>query len=285
LQGDDAPASAQEALQALWALLPASARLGEGALAMASELDYHSLGWGDKELTRLSRVISFSVLRSLQSLWISDNLIGDAGLSVFALAIRGDGVLPQLSILKAANNSIGDAGVAALARSLADGALAQLKELWLYCNAITDGGGLAIAEAARAGALSQAQVLSLNGNSIGEAGLNALVDSLGDGLESIWEFRLQNNPGMTPELFLAAQSTLDARAGRLKALAVHADGAAAAGKAAGTSEVCALRVRLFERQSPLDAAAAATSTLGHILHPDVREYALGVLRENGPNGE
>ena len=34
---------------------------------------------------------------------------------MLALAIKGEGVLPQLSVLKASNNSIGDVGVAALA--------------------------------------------------------------------------------------------------------------------------------------------------------------------------
>ena len=69
-------------------------------------------------------------LASLQTLGLSSNSIGDAGLTAFATSLS-KGALAQLKELHLYNNKIGDAGLTAFASSLSKGALASLKQLMM----------------------------------------------------------------------------------------------------------------------------------------------------------
>ena len=140
-----------------------------------TDLDYDYLKWTDKEAVAVSKVIATGVLKKLESLYLNDNQIGDAGVMALAEAV-GKGTLPQLKTLYLSNNQIGDAGVTALAEAAGKGTLPQLKELNFWNNQIGDAGVMALAEAVGNGALPQLKVLGLAANQIGDAGVMALAE-------------------------------------------------------------------------------------------------------------
>ena len=93
----------------------------------------------------------------VQTLWLSNNKISDAGLTALAKAVES-GALPQLKELSLDSNKIGDAGLTALAKAVESGALPQLKKLHLYKNQIGDVGMQALAGAVSKGALDKLTV-------------------------------------------------------------------------------------------------------------------------------
>ena len=67
-------------------------------------------------------------LAQLQELWLSDNQIGDVGLTALSNACAG-GALAQLQKLFLDGNQVGDVGLTALANACASGALPSLTQL------------------------------------------------------------------------------------------------------------------------------------------------------------
>jgi len=96
-------------------------------------LQYGSLKWTDKAAVAVSKVIATGALKKLETLDLSNNQIGDAGVTALAEA-AGKGTLPQLKQLVLKYNQIGDAGVTALAEAAGKGTLPQLKYLFLMGN-------------------------------------------------------------------------------------------------------------------------------------------------------
>ena len=117
-----------------------------------------------------------------QELWLSNNKIGDAGLTAFAKAVES-GALASLEKLVLNDNGIGDEGMSALAKAITPdkdgkGALASLEDLRLQRNQIGDDGLKALADACASGALAQLTRLELDRNRIGDAGLTALAEAI-----------------------------------------------------------------------------------------------------------
>ena len=69
-----------------------------------TELKYGLLKWTDREAVAVSKVIATGVLKKLETLWLFDNQIGDAGVTALAEA-AGKGTLPQLKYLSLEDNS------------------------------------------------------------------------------------------------------------------------------------------------------------------------------------
>ena len=69
-------------------------------------------------------------LPALETLWLNENQIGDAGLSALASACAS-GALPKLTELYLQWNKIRDTGMAAFADALSKGALDHLTVCWL----------------------------------------------------------------------------------------------------------------------------------------------------------
>ena len=75
--------------------------------------------------------LNICLMCHLQTLWLNDNNIGDAGLTALAEAVES-GALAQLTRLDLDNNRIGDAGLTALAEAIkptADNASGALDKL------------------------------------------------------------------------------------------------------------------------------------------------------------
>ena len=98
-----------------------------------------------------------------QWLDLTNNQIGDAGLTAFAKAVES-GELPQLEKLWLGGNSIGDVGLSALADVVSRGALASLEILWIDRNQIGDAGLTALASACVSGALPKCTTVFMGGN-------------------------------------------------------------------------------------------------------------------------
>ena len=69
-----------------------------------TELLYTSMEWTDKAAVAVSKVIATGVLKKLETLWLMNNQIGDAGVMALAEA-AGKGTLPQLKTLALNGNS------------------------------------------------------------------------------------------------------------------------------------------------------------------------------------
>ena len=88
----------------------AMARLYESAfiarLGAATELCYDKLGWGDKEMFRLSEVVNSGALRHLNTLSLNNNAIRGAGLKALVLAVRScsTAALPKLEYVRLDGN-------------------------------------------------------------------------------------------------------------------------------------------------------------------------------------
>ena len=93
-----------------------------------------------------------------QELWLSNNKIGDAGLTAFAKAVES-GALASLEKLVLNDNGIGDEGMSALAKAITPdkdgkGALAPGASISLSGNNATETGKQAMRDAAKARGLS-----------------------------------------------------------------------------------------------------------------------------------
>ena len=125
-----------------------------------------------------------------QTLWLSNNMIGDPGITALAEAVSNgavpqgvckgsdadvaDGIplqlqtsegrqspLPDLELLSLEENQISDAGITAFADAVSKGALPNLKELYLQDNRIGDTGISSFADAVSKGALPNLKELYL----------------------------------------------------------------------------------------------------------------------------
>jgi len=97
--------------------------------AKATELIYADLGWEDAQAAQLARVIASGAFMNLERLNLSNNRIGDAGVTFIARACGIQGVLPKLKKLYLSFNDTDDPGIAALADCLSGGALPALESL------------------------------------------------------------------------------------------------------------------------------------------------------------
>ena len=101
------------------------------------------------------------------SLWLGDNLFGEAGVTSLAAAVRGNRTLTTLDLWK---NDIGDAEAAILAEALQENR--TLTSLCLRSNSIGDTGARALAAALQHN--STMKILDLSDNQIGKGGQAAL---------------------------------------------------------------------------------------------------------------
>ena len=137
-------------------------------MAVATELSYGGLGWGDEQLESLAAALTFAHakggLRQVKVLYLFDNKeIGDDGVRALARALAG-GALPSLETLTLDNNRIGDIGASALADAAAGGALSEVKVLDLGYNKIGTAGMAALAAAIGGGAMPKLEGVVLDGN-------------------------------------------------------------------------------------------------------------------------
>jgi hypothetical protein len=103
---------------------------------------------------------TFGLVCHTQELWLSDNQIGDGGVSALASACAM-GALPALISLQLAGNKIGNEGMIKFSEACASGALPSLWRLDLENNTIGDVGLSAFASACATGAMAQLQARSL----------------------------------------------------------------------------------------------------------------------------
>ncbi|EOD21547.1 hypothetical protein EMIHUDRAFT_368691, partial [Emiliania huxleyi CCMP1516] len=111
---------------------PLVKRLYEAALeeqfGKATELVYYDLGWGDAEAAQLAEVLASGAVPRLETLWLSDNKIGDEGCKALAAALGKEGAAPRFKKLQLNGNESGDEGCKALAAALGkEGAAPSLK--------------------------------------------------------------------------------------------------------------------------------------------------------------
>lgn len=165
--------------------------IGRGSLPSLRALHLYGTQMRGRGLAALAA--SLSEAPQLEELIMSNNPIGDKGISALAEASRG----AALASLRHANLNgcdCGDAGAASLADAMADGALPELRHLFLHDNQIGDGGLTALSAAAAAGALASIRELALDNNRITDAGVVALEEACGEGaLSGLQELRLQGN--------------------------------------------------------------------------------------------
>jgi hypothetical protein len=117
----------------------------------------------------------------LRRLVLSGMRLGDNGLRALSESAVGMGVLRRVFVLNLSENRVGDAGMSALAVALSSGALPALKELHLSLNRIGDEGLLAFAARLSAGALPQLTTLCLDSNQLADMALVALGTMLANG--------------------------------------------------------------------------------------------------------
>jgi hypothetical protein len=120
-------------------------------------LDFSGRAFRSEHVEVLGLALVSGALPQLKHLWLSENSIGDVGLSALADMVS-KGALAQCTYIGLSNNQIGDAGLIALASACASGALPQLQELELSLNVIGDIGLTALASACASGALDQLKV-------------------------------------------------------------------------------------------------------------------------------
>ena len=126
--------------------------------------------------------------------------------------ISHSGSLPNLTTLFLHNNLIGDAGMIEFSRAIASGSLANLTTLNLWDNQIGDSGMIAFAEALKPtpnfpmGSLRSPMHLFLNNNQIGDAGMIEFSRSIASGsLPKCIAILVSGNPGNAAPLKAACE--------------------------------------------------------------------------------
>jgi hypothetical protein len=138
-----------------------AAGLFHGCLPSLKYLSLHITKIGAPSAEALASALSKRTVPVLEGLSLSDNRLGDAGLSALAPSLRR---LPALKKLSLGRNLIGDAGVASLVAPPTAGVLKNLDMLHLSDNRISNAGCIAIATAARNGAFPALEQFGLNDN-------------------------------------------------------------------------------------------------------------------------
>jgi len=161
----------------------------QAQLYSETQLDFSSRQLDDSDCKTLAELLSArgaTGMVRLQELWLSENLIGDAGLTLVMAALTAGGALPSLTKLFLTNNQIGADGARAVADALGLAALTardglRLQELGLSENQMGDDGLRALAAAVGRAPLAQLEELWLTDNRVGDAGARALADCLSAG--------------------------------------------------------------------------------------------------------
>ena len=155
------------------------ARMQDLSSARSCDVSFNSITCGG--LSLLSRHV-LEKLTCLESLNLSHNRIGDAGVGALGSALQG-GAFGRLRTLELGWNEIGSPGLRALALALHAGSTPALERLRLEGNAISDDGApfgeLAGALAARTPELRELSFgTEVGGNYLGDACLFQLIDVL-----------------------------------------------------------------------------------------------------------
>ena len=154
---------------------------GKGALPRLKKLNLSDNNIGDAGVTALASALGQGALPLLSSLNLFCNQIGDSGLSNFVTAVgsNANGTLPLLAELILAHNQIGDVGASTFANATdpkeGEGALPSLEKLYLHYNQIGDAGVTSLATAVANGALPALTFLHLGNNNIGIVALTSLI--------------------------------------------------------------------------------------------------------------
>ena len=142
------------------------------ALGGAVQLVFASAGWGDAEAASFAE--SLELCTRLETLNLSNNAIGAAGLAALVKALGEEGVAPKLQKLDLGNNDFGGADEAV--RALGQAKLPALKELHLYETKLSL---VALAEGMPAGAWPSLETLDIvNNEQPSDEGAEALARAL-----------------------------------------------------------------------------------------------------------
>ena len=113
-------------------------QIGEGRLEHLTLLDLSRNAISNESMHMLAGALvgkDHQVLQHLQTLYLTSNKIGCAGVTSFAKAVASNNrILPQLKILWFNRNQIKDVGVASFHAAISAGALGLLKELMFQGN-------------------------------------------------------------------------------------------------------------------------------------------------------
>ena len=129
-----------------------------------------------EDLEDFSKAIVNGAMPQLQSLFLDNNNIGDAGIIALSDSLPRR-AMANVTVLNLNGNQIEAPGMASLLHAIARGAMAGLLDLRLAGNRIGDDGMKALSSALARGALPQLRVLVLNHNKIGDAGCSALAEA------------------------------------------------------------------------------------------------------------
>ena len=160
--------------------------LTKGAMPHLRDLKLANVGCKDSGLMSIADALASTAhpLRELRELDLSDNSIGDRGITGLAVAMSG-GELPILQTLKLGSNEIGDPGIAELAKALLarkglalGGEGKNMVDLQLDNNWIGDAGMSSLATTIVQGCLPALRNLELDDNLIADDGMAVFADAL-----------------------------------------------------------------------------------------------------------
>jgi len=142
----------------------------------------------DADCSAFGNALTLMRPANLKHIYLSNNKIGDAGLTAIAEAA---GTLPNFELLYVAKNKFGDAGVKAIVHHLAK---SKLWQLVLTDNKVGDESLAVLADAVKtdSSAFGSLKWLFLDGTEIGDKGVTALAEALTVGLKAVTRLALQD---------------------------------------------------------------------------------------------
>jgi NLR family CARD domain-containing protein 3 len=145
--------------------------------------------------------VALAKSRTLMSIELDHNGIGDSGLVAIADALLENNVLTKLSLN---GNRVGPAGAVALARCLRQNSC--LQRLGLGQSSLADDGAAAIADALKSN--TSLTELDLNGNKISDVGAMAILRALQEGKCTLTLLNLDKNADISPRILSAIDFVL-----------------------------------------------------------------------------
>jgi Ran GTPase-activating protein (RanGAP) involved in mRNA processing and transport len=177
-------------------------------------LDLYANEIGDAGMKALGQALTRN--DSLEELNIGLNKFGTAGLTSFASALKVNKGLKKLWL---EGNSIGAEGAAIMAEALK--ANSSLTSVYLWCNRIGNDGAATLSEALKFNA--SLTVLGLSDNSIGEGGASSLLKALSGCNTTLTEVYLLDNDDISETIRSAIAAFAKANRHRIRLLHARAE--------------------------------------------------------------